>query len=997
MLTKSILSFALSLSALSASAQTIIADFDDIAIGTKWTMWGLYGTSSSTATVEADPKNPSNHVLHVKLKEWNTFPEFTVPAEYAGIALLNKFSTVRFRLFRSTSETDDYKQLHIYYGSDQIYADQSYPYQGDKGSWQSRSYNLKNVPEASKATKLHIGIHHDNSDYYLDDIALYGPYDDYKEVEGGVLNICTNNTASSYAVFNSPTFIPEGKSLTVYTSRYTDFNAPLAGKGTLNIYSGGERTYIGEHTNKSYPDWQGFSGDVHVYPYKDVISNAGFYGLVMATNGKTFSPENIEACISEGKVCSSFANNRLFLHDGAAIAMENGTRAARYGELNTDANTRLYGYYKSTTGTGAYYIVGALNTDATLAGLISPNDASQNLGIIKEGEGTYRLTSSKNVMPGGIRVIGGRFNVCGSAQCPVFIFKNNVFGGTGTITGNIDNYGILEPGDKSADNPDGIGTLTASSLTLHPGSIFRVKIKSAAEHDALLLTDALKFSTICQDFTTSTDNPIIRVKLTDDCNLAVGDEIEIFTAKLSSTESSAFWRIIYPSRYTWTMNLKALPDSRFAIVLKVTSLEDDPYNAGNDDIKDGDINKDDDKDDSTYHDDGDTNTLRHYADQAQLRLGMAVSSYIDVSNTNDARTRLIKDNFNMVVAENDMKFENIEPSQNYFNFSSGDKLANFAQQNNMYMRGHTLAWHQQVAQWVSSDGKKNDKNWTKEQLLAILENHILKVVGHYKGKVKEWDVVNECLDDDQSIVRTNPSGYKLRQQSVWASVIGEEFIDSAFVWAHQADPDAKLILNDYDNETMGQAKAQAFYNLAKRLLNDGRPIHGVGFQCHLDAGKIDHNLIFANLARYYDTGLTCSITELDLGIDDLREESLQQQARDYKKILDTAASLPHCRSVLIWGLTDDMSWRSSNPLIWNSANTAKPAFYALRTSLRDTAATGISAPSLSDDDDSSSFATPLRTEYFSLNGLRIASPQGLCIKRTVLSDGTFTSKVIMKK
>lgn len=984
---------------LTTKAQTILANFEDIPVGTKWTMWQKEGNSiSSTATVEVDPTNPNNHILHIRLKDWGTFPEFNVPSEYAGIAILSKYKSVRFRLYRTASETDDYKQMHVYYGNDQIYADQSYPQQGNRREWQNRSYDLKNIKESNTSTKLRLGLHHASSDYYIDDVALYGPFDDYKEIADGILNICKKNTSSDYSVYTTPTLIPEEKSLTVYTSRYTDFYAPLAGKGTLNIYSGGERTYIGEHVNKKYADWSLFTGDVHVYPYKEVETSAGFYGLVMATNGKTFSPENIKACIEEGKVCSSFDNNRVFLHKGAAIAMENGTRAARYGELNTEADSRLYGYYKNTSGTGAYYLIGNLNTDATLAGLISPTDntSSQNLGIIKEGKGTYRLTSKNNLMPGGIRVIGGRFNVNGDAKCPVTIFKSSIFGGTGSVYGNIDNYGILEPGDKNDSNISGIGTLKATLLIAHPASTYRVKIKSADEHDALSLSGDVKFSKNCEDFTTSNESPRLRVILAEDYNLSVGDEIEVLTAKTKTEADTWQWNVIFPSHFTWTMEERTLSDGRYAVVLKVTSLVDDPDNAGNDDIKDGDDDDDDKKDDdkTTYHDDGDTHSLREYADEAGVRIGMAVSSYIDINNSNDARTKLIKSNFNMVVPENNLKFESVEPSQNYFSYGEGDKLVNFAKQNNMYMRGHTLAWHNQLAQWVSSDGKKNDKNWTKKQLLDILKNHIMNVVGHYKGKISEWDVVNECLDDDQSIVRTNPDGYKLRQQSVWTIVCGEEFIDSAFVWAHRADPDAKLILNDYDNEFMGQAKALAFYNLAKRLKKDGRPIDGVGFQCHLNAGKVDHNALRNNIARYADLGLSCTITELDLGIDDITEASLQQQARDYKKIIDTAMSQPHCRSVLIWGLTDDMSWRSSSPLIWDNENKAKPAFYAVRAGLHDIG-TGINAPVM--EESGIDGASLLRTEYYSINGIRITEPSGLCIMRKVYSNGTTTSKTILRK
>ena len=180
----------------------------------------------------------------------------------------------------------------------------------------------------------------------------------------------------------------------------------------------------------------------------------------------------------------------------------------------------------------------------------------------------------------------------------------------------------------------------------------------------------------------------------------------------------------------------------------------------------------------------------------------------------------------MMVCENEMKMDALQPSKGSFSFGGADNLVSLAQQNSMAIRGHCLVWHSQVPGWLSSDGKKNDKNWTREQALEIMKNHITKVMQHYKGKVREWDVVNECLDDDQTTVRSNPNSYDLRQQSVWQRAIGDDYIDSAFVYAHRADPDAILYLNDYGVELQGKAKSLAFYNLAVSLKEKGIPIHG---------------------------------------------------------------------------------------------------------------------------------------------------------------------------
>lgn len=1014
---KKVLLYLFLLISLSSHAQVKLADFDDLPIGTKWTMWGAFGgVGSSTATIEADPTNKNNHVLHIKLKDWNTFPEFVVPDELAGFAVLSKCNNVRFRLYRSNSETDDYKQMHVYYGSDQIYADNSYPYQGDKGTWQNRQYSIANIPESNTSNKLRLGIHHNNSDYYIDDVALYGPYDDFVCVPSGLVDICKKNTSSSYAVYTTPTMVNEGEKLDIRTSRYTDFNAPFAGTGTLNIYAGGERTFLGEHSNKKYPDWNLFTGDVHVYPYKSVDGSAGFYGIVMAHNGKTFSPEDVEGCLSEGKVCTTLGSNRVFLHDGAAIAFENGTRAARYGELNTDANSRIYGYYKASSA-GSYLIVGNLNTDATLAGRIAPMESNgvplntQLLGIIKEGKGTYRITANNNVIPAGVRVLDGKLLINNDADkaqksklsggtgspatstaAAAYVYGNGLLGGTGNIAGNVDCYGSIEPGDKS------VGTLriidyaknNPASLILHPKSTLKFKLKSSDEYDRLIIKNNINYSNICQDFSTSADMPRIKVRLTDNSSLSVGDEFVLVTAGARLKSEEWMFDVFFPSRYTWAIEERKLDDGSYALVAIVTSLEDNPdYRETDDDEEDI-----EDDDTTTYGDDGDTHTLRYYADKMNMKIGVAVSSYIDLNNTNDSRTRIIREQFNMVVPENCMKFESIEPSRNSFSYGAADQLVNFARNNKMYVRGHTLAWHSQLAQWVSVDGKKNDKGWTKTELMAILKNHITNVVTHFKGKIGEWDVVNECLDDDQSIVRTNPDGYLLRQQSVFTSVCGEEFIDSAFVWAHRADPNVKLFLNDYDNEIMGSAKAQAFYNLVRRLQKSGIPIDGVGLQCHFDAGKVDHKAMAKNIERYKELNLECIVTELDLGVDNLKETSLQRQARDYHAILDNALTHPNCKSVMVWGVSDEMSWRSSNPLMWNSSLTAKPAYYAAKDALRSYVATSIEQPA---PDTNSSASPVVSVEWFSLDGIRMHSPKGICIRRTITADGSVHTDKIIKK
>ena len=215
-----------------------------------------------------------------------------------------------------------------------------------------------------------------------------------------------------------------------------------------------------------------------------------------------------------------------------------------------------------------------------------------------------------------------------------------------------------------------------------------------------------------------------------------------------------------------------------------------------------------------------------------------------------------------------------------------------------------------------------------------MKNHITKVLQHYQGKVSEWDVVNECLDDDQSIIRTNPNGYKLRQ-TVWQQAIGDDYIDSAFVYARQADPSIMLYLNDYDVEMQGKAKAVAFYNLAKHLQAQNIPLDGVGLQCHFSIGDVDSVKLEKTIRLFDEAGLKCIITELDMGIPSTSEDNLEEQARNYRVITDIVLNNDNCPNLVIWGIKDNDSWRSaSNPLLYDSGLSKKKAWYAVRSALR---------------------------------------------------------------
>ena len=307
----------------------------------------------------------------------------------------------------------------------------------------------------------------------------------------------------------------------------------------------------------------------------------------------------------------------------------------------------------------------------------------------------------------------------------------------------------------------------------------------------------------------------------------------------------------------------------------------------------------------------------------------------------------------------------------------------------MAVRGHCLVWHQQQPAWLSSDGKKNDMNWTRQQALDLMKDHITNVMKHFKGKVKEWDVVNECLDDDQSIIRTNPDGYKLRP-TVWQLAIGDDYIDSAFVYAHRADPNAVLYINEYGVEHQGKAKTVAYMNLVKHLKSRNIPIDGVGLQCHFSIDEVDSVKLDTNIKNFGKEGLKCIITELDMGVPSTSSADLEEQARLYRVVTDIVLNNDNCPNMVVWGIKDNDSWRSaSNPLLYTSSLTKKKAWYAVRSALRHRSLTAPSSVgSLCSDD----IATH-RTGIYDLSGRLVQGQTSHLKKGLYIMNG---KKVIIK-
>ncbi len=276
--------------------------------------------------------------------------------------------------------------------------------------------------------------------------------------------------------------------------------------------------------------------------------------------------------------------------------------------------------------------------------------------------------------------------------------------------------------------------------------------------------------------------------------------------------------------------------------------------------------------------------------------------------------------FSMLTPGNQLKWDTVEPQQNTFNFAPGDMNGLFAQQHNMVFHGHTLVWHNQLPGWLTGG------SWTAASLTAVLQNHVDKVVGHFKGKIAFWDVVNEAFNDDGT-----------RRASMWQNIIGQPYIEIAFQRARAADPNAVLVYNDFNIETIN-AKSDAVFAMMRDFQSRGIPIDGVGLQTHLTAGGLDYAGLAANMQRFANLGLKIYISEMDV-----RETvpasaaALQSQATVYQNVLDRCLLQPACKGFTIWGFTDKYSWIPGTfpglgaALPFDQSYNAKPAYFALQT------------------------------------------------------------------
>ena len=308
---------------------------------------------------------------------------------------------------------------------------------------------------------------------------------------------------------------------------------------------------------------------------------------------------------------------------------------------------------------------------------------------------------------------------------------------------------------------------------------------------------------------------------------------------------------------------------------------------------------------------------------------------------------LIQKQFNSITAENDMKPGMLHPKEGVWRWGAADSIADFCRQNGIKLRGHCLCWHSQFADWMFTD--KKGRPVKKEVFYERLREHIHAVVNRYKDIVYCWDVVNEAISDDNrpfdfvdgKMVPASPY-----RQSRHFKLCGDEFIAKAFEFAHEADPNALLFYNDYNECDPG--KRDRIYNMVKKMQEQGVPIHGIGMQGHYNIYSPSEEDIDAAITKYSELVKHIHVTELDLRTNTEQGGQLRFSRGEAKPQAPYIATLQEDQynrifkifrkhrdvidNVTFWNLSDRDSWLGVNnhPLPFDENLKAKRSYTVIR-------------------------------------------------------------------
>ena len=313
--------------------------------------------------------------------------------------------------------------------------------------------------------------------------------------------------------------------------------------------------------------------------------------------------------------------------------------------------------------------------------------------------------------------------------------------------------------------------------------------------------------------------------------------------------------------------------------------------------------------------------LRVLAERAGLRIGSTLAPD-QIADADHAGT--LAREFSSVTAENAMKWYAIQPTRGTFDFSGADAVLDFAEANDMMVRGHTLVWAQDTftPAWVVAITDP-------DELRSVVEEHLRTVLDRYRGRIARWDVVNEPLQT----LGAGPS------DNVFRRVLGSDWLTEIYLLVHAIDPDIELWLNEYGSDWV-PGKHDALVALVGDLVDAGVALHGVGLQTHrLSPDGPDRSTFEQQLRDFQDLGLAVALTEVDIATDPGQPttDTFAAQADAYATIVSSCLAVPACEEVTTWGISDADTWLDSQgilpaptrPLLFDDAYRPKPAYDAV--------------------------------------------------------------------
>lgn len=354
---------------------------------------------------------------------------------------------------------------------------------------------------------------------------------------------------------------------------------------------------------------------------------------------------------------------------------------------------------------------------------------------------------------------------------------------------------------------------------------------------------------------------------------------------------------------------------------------DDMYRALDVESKDGD------------HDEDEDTTLKEVIDNSCRRIDLGAAVLPRPIRDDPMYPITLRTEFNAVVVEHHLKwtplcheqpgpFPDESPSDRLgrYDFHHADQVVDWAMDHDMKVKGHVLCWHVTTPKFL--------KDLTAPELRKQLRRHIWTVMGHYRGRIHVWDVVNEALAPDGSLA-----------DNLFLKILGPSYIEECFQWAHEADPEATLLYNDNKVEGTGTRKSDGFYELLADLKAKNVPVHGCGIQAHFNAAGVGRSRVPTprrvkeQIARLGKLGLTVNISEMDVRVTKLPPDVRQvAHYQIYHDILAAALTEPAFDGLWLWGFTDKHTWvthfyHDDEPLIFDEEYQRKGAYHAVHKAL----------------------------------------------------------------